>query len=174
MTFIDVLVNRISFNEIEASVYRKESNTDIYINWYSHAPLQWKIGILRNLITREKNINSTEDLLNLELEQLKTVFCNINDFPKNVVNNTIQHELSKSIKQQDVISDTKETCKNLKLILPYAGKQGAQLTSKMKKQLKKVLPDNLKTMVTYQSKKLLSKLPVKDKIDFQHQNNVVY
>ena len=102
------------------------------------------------------------------------MFCNINDFPKNVVNNIIQQELSKSIKQQDVISDTQENCKNLKLILPYAGKQGAQLTSKMKKQLRKVLPDNVKTMVTYQSKKLVSKFPVKDKIDFQHQNNVVY
>ena len=112
--------------------------------------------------------------LNLELEHLKTVFCNINDFPKNVVNNIIQQELSKSIKQQDVISDTQENCKNLKLILPYAGKQGEQLTSKMKKQLRKVLPDNVKTMVTYQSKKLVSKFPVKDKIDFQHQNNVVY
>ena len=29
-------------------------------------------------------------------------------------------------------------------------------------------------MVTYESKKLASKFPVKDKIDFQHQNNVVY
>ena len=105
---------------------------------------------------------------------MKAVFCNINDFPKNVVNNIIQQELSKSIKQQDVISDTQENCKNLELILPYAGKQGAQLTSKMKKQLRKVLPDNVKTMVTYQSKKLVSKFPVKDKIDFQHQNNVVY
>ena len=28
-------------------------------------------------------------------------------------------------------------------------------------------------MVTFQSKKLASKFPVKDKIDFQHQNNVV-
>ena len=102
------------------------------------------------------------------------MFCNINDFPKNVVNNIIQQELSKSIKQQDVISDNQENCKILKLILPYAGKQGAQLTSKMKKQLRKVLPDNVKTMVTYQSKKLVSKFPVKDKIDFQHQNNVVY
>ena len=36
-----------------------------------------------------------------------------------------------------------------------------------------MLPDNVKTMVTYQSKKLASKFPVKDKIDFQHQNNVV-
>ena len=52
-------------------------------------------------------------------------------------------------------------------------KQGAQLTSKMKKQLKNVLSDNVKTMVTYQSKKLVSKFPVKDKIDFRHKNNVV-
>ena len=44
----------------------------------------------------------------------------------------------------------------------------------MKKQLKKALPDNVKTMVTYQSKKLASKFPARDKIDFQHQNNVVY
>ena len=63
----------------------------------------------------------------------------------------------------------------MQLILSYAGKQGAQLTSKMKKLLKKVLlPDHVKTMVTYQSKKLASKFPVKDKIDFQHQNVVYY
>ena len=106
ITFLDVLINRISLNEIETNVYRKKSNTDIYINWYKHAPLQWKIRALQNLITRAKNISSTEDLLNHEIEHLKTVFCNINDFPKNVVNNIIQQELLKSLKQQDVISDS--------------------------------------------------------------------
>ena len=64
MTFLDVLINRICFNEIETRIYRKKSNTDIYINWYSHAPLQWKIGTVRNLITRAKSISSTEGLLN--------------------------------------------------------------------------------------------------------------
>ena len=109
--------------ELSSSVYRKKSNTDIYINWYSHAPSQWQIGTLRNLITRAKTITSTEDLLNQESEPLKTVFCNINNFPKQIViNNIIQQELLKSIKQQDVISDTQENCKNLQLILPYAGK----------------------------------------------------
>ena len=54
ITFLNVLINRINFSEIETSVYRKESNTDIYINWYSHAPLQWKIGTLQNLITMNK------------------------------------------------------------------------------------------------------------------------
>ena len=105
---------------------------------------------------------------------MKTVFCNINDFPKNVVNNIIQKQLLKPLKQQDVISDFQESCRNLQLILQSAGKHGTQLTSKIRKQLKKVLPDNVKTMVIYQSKKLTSKFPAKDKINFQDKNNVVY
>ena len=126
------------------------------------------------LSLEQKNISSTEDLLNHKIEHLTTAFCNINDFPKNVVNNIIQQELLKPLKVQDIISDSQKNFKNLQLILPCAGKQGTQRTSKMKKQLKKVLPDNVKTRVTYQSEKLASKFPVEDKIDFQHQNNVVY
>ena len=44
----------------------------------------------------------------------------------------------------------------------------------MKKHLKKTLPENVKTIITYQSKKLSSKFPTKDKTEFQHQNNLVY
>ena len=80
----------------------------------------------------------------------------------------------KPLEQVDVISDSRENCKNLQLTFRYAGKQGTQLTPKMKKQLKKVLRDNVKTMVTYQSKKLAKRFPVKNKIDFQRQDNVVY
>ena len=40
ITFFDLLINRISFNEIEGNVYKKKSNTDIYVNWYSHASSQ--------------------------------------------------------------------------------------------------------------------------------------
>ena len=61
------------------------------------------------------------------------MFCNINDFQKNVVNNIIQQKLSKLLKQQDAISDSQENCENLQLILPYAGRQETQLTSEMKK-----------------------------------------
>ena len=81
----------------------------------------------------------------------------------------------KSLKQEGVTSDIQENCKNLQLILAYAGKQGTKLTLEMKKQLKKLLPHNVKRKKeTFQKKKLGSKFPVKDKINFQHQNNVVY
>ena len=61
LAFLDVCVTRISKNEIETSLYRKAANTNIYINWYSHAPS--KTGTLRNLIERAKLISSTKLLL---------------------------------------------------------------------------------------------------------------
>ena len=59
-------------------------------------------------------------------------------------------------------------------MVPYCGNQGHKLLSKMKKQLKKTLPGDANTMISYKSTKLSTKSPVKDKTDFQHKNNVVY
>ena len=56
----------------------------------------------------------------------------------------------------------------------YSGNQGNKLLSKMKKQLKKTLSEDVNTMISYKSTKLSTKFPVKDKTDFQHKNNVVY
>ena len=42
----------------------------------------------------------------------------------------------------------------------------------MKKQLKKTLPDDVNTMISYKNTKLSTKFPVKDKTDFQHKNNI--
>ena len=46
ITFLDVLVKRIVANQIETCAHRKEASTNLYINWNSHAPMEWKIGTL--------------------------------------------------------------------------------------------------------------------------------
>ena len=43
ITFLDVLVKRTVANQIETCVHRKETSTDLYSNWNSHAPMEWKI-----------------------------------------------------------------------------------------------------------------------------------
>ena len=58
-------------------------------------------------------------------------------------------------------------------MVPYSGNQGHKLLSRMKKDLKKTLPEDVNTMISYKSTKLSTKFPVKDKTDFQHKNNVV-
>lgn len=44
----------------------------------------------------------------------------------------------------------------------------------MKKQLKRKLPEHMKTVITYKSTKLSTKLSVKNLTDFKHKNNIVY
>ena len=59
-------------------------------------------------------------------------------------------------------------------MLPYNGKQGKKLLSKMKKHLNKLLPTEVKTTVTYQGKKLGTEFQLKDKTKFHQQNNLIY
>ena len=59
-------------------------------------------------------------------------------------------------------------------MLPYNGKQGNKLLSKMKTHLNKSLPTEVKTKVTYQSKNLGTKFQLKDKIKFHQENNLAY
>ena len=59
---------------ISTKVYRKNTNTDIYINWKSFAPDNWKWGTLKTLVTRAFHICSTDKYLKEELEHITKVF----------------------------------------------------------------------------------------------------
>ena len=174
LTLLDVSARRTNDNKVETSVYRKATGTNIYLNWRSHAPLNWKISTLRNLIKRAKSINSSELLLRNEISYLRHIFTEYNDFPLKVVNNIIDQELSQPGQQETTKHQSKETQQTLPLMVPYSGNHGHKLRSKMKKQLNKRLPEDVNTMISYKSIKLSTKFPVKDKTDFQHKNNVVY
>ena len=47
--FSDVLFIRIS-DHIHAIVYRKETNSDLYLHWHAFAPISWKRRTLRMLV----------------------------------------------------------------------------------------------------------------------------
>ena len=75
--FIDILITRKK-SSIETTVYRKSTDTSIYLNWFSFAPNTWKQGTLKNLVYRAYNICSTEYLLRKELLHLeKKLFIKI-------------------------------------------------------------------------------------------------
>ena len=85
LAFLDVCVTRINKNEIQTSVYRKVTNTNIYINLYSHTPSNWKTWTLRNLIKRTKLISSTKLLLRNEIDYTQKFFIEYNDYSLKVV-----------------------------------------------------------------------------------------
>ena len=55
-SFLDVLVKRTSNNKFETSVFRKSTNTDIFVNWNTPSPTDWKIGTLKTLVKPTKTI----------------------------------------------------------------------------------------------------------------------
>ena len=74
---------------ISTKVYCINTNTDIYINWKSFAPNNWKWGTLKTLITRAFDIRSADEYLKEELEHIRTVFHHRNNYPLSVINKVI-------------------------------------------------------------------------------------
>ena len=57
--------------------------------------MQWKIGTLKNLVKRSIIICSDQHLLQIELDNLRKVFVEINDYLSKTVENIIKNELEK-------------------------------------------------------------------------------
>ena len=84
--FLDVFSTRTSNNEVELSANRIAINSNIYHNWCSHAPSNWKTWTL-NLIKWAKFICASEHLTN-EVNYINDIFTRYNHFPFKVVSNT--------------------------------------------------------------------------------------
>ena len=91
-----------------------------------------------------------------------------------VANRIIDQELSQPLEVEAVETKNHDIEQKIQLLVPCSGKQRHQLQSKMKKQLKRNLPDDMKTTISCKSTKLSTKFPVKDKTGFQHRHNIVY
>ena len=67
LAFLDVLLIR-NKDTIETTVSRKQTNSDIYLNWKSFSPTSWERGTLKTIIRRAYSIFSTPDYLQEELD----------------------------------------------------------------------------------------------------------
>ncbi|XP_071109907.1 uncharacterized protein [Haliotis cracherodii] len=83
LPFLDVRVEKDHQNRLQTSVYRKRTHTDQYLHHSSNHPPQVKSsrGIISTLARRAKNISSTPQLLEAELNLLRTVFTSYNIYP---------------------------------------------------------------------------------------------
>ena len=80
---------------ISTNVYRKVTNTDIFISWKSFAANNVKWGTLKTLVRRAYDVCSSDHYLGFELQQLKKVFHEQNDCPIWVINKVFKEFHSK-------------------------------------------------------------------------------
>ncbi|XP_046557557.1 uncharacterized protein LOC124266794 [Haliotis rubra] len=102
LPFLDVLVQKQE-NKLSTTVNRKPTHTDQYLHFTSNHPLQIKKGIISTLTRRAKNICSTTETLEIELNHLRHVFIRYNQYPLKLFNNVIRSTLNprdKSLRRQ--------------------------------------------------------------------------
>ena len=79
LAFLDILLH-LDGHDIITTVYRKVTNNDVYLNWYSFCPREWKRGTFRSLVQQAYIICSSLHLLKQELKHLEDVFVMNNNF----------------------------------------------------------------------------------------------
>ena len=182
LSFLDVTIERKDI--LETSVYRKKTNNNIYMNWFSYSPRSWKIGTLRNLVRRAIMISSDCNL-KTELDHLHRVFSEINQYPSNLTKSIIAEEIEKhristteqpveNIQSDENPPEEQEEVTMVHMNLPYGGEKGQQLVRKLQKSIKNNLKDKVRLRTTYTPCKLGSRFQVKDKTKLDHQHNVSY
>ena len=84
LPFLDVLIIK-NANKIGITVYRKPTNTDVYLNWNTHALTTWKRRTLRTILSCAYTICSSETYLNEEIKYIESTFEKVNNYPKYVI-----------------------------------------------------------------------------------------
>ena len=131
-------------NNITTTVYRKSTCNGIYLNLNAFAPATWKRVTLKTLVERVYVICSTDQRLEKELKYLEKAFHEKNNYPKHM------------------------------LVLPYQGKKGNFIIKSMRKRFKSLLPQYIVPTAVFAGSKLSSKLQVKDRTIFSHNDDIIY
>ena len=179
LPFLDVLIIK-NANKIDITVYRKPTNTDVYLNWNTHALTTWKRRTLRTILSCAYTICSSETYLNEEIKYIESTFEKVNNYPKYVITQLkrevkLKHTQNMNIERSTINQTTQnEQDKRHLLVLPYAGNKGEKILKSMNKFSTRVLPCNVKTCTAYSGTKLSSKFQLKDQTKKDHQHDVVY
>lgn len=185
ISFLDVLISRKLDGSFDTEVFRKKTDSSIYINWDAFACRSWKIGTLKGLFRRAFLVCSTEKSLEGEIKHLKYVFTTINGYPSRVVSDTL-HEVKVKLTTIDKSqpaseddqsnpeeNDGEDLCTPY-ICLPYKGSSGDKVIKKFKNTLSNALPNRIKPRFVYKGTKIGSFFSVKDKIDKSHRSDLVY
>ena len=140
LAFLDVLVTRdVTTDKYTTTIYRKPTNTNLYLLYESNQCRRYKIGLIRTLTIRILLICSTQKYITEELKTMKQTLIN-NGYPEHLIKRGIkQGEITaKRIKDNTKIEKKQE--KALFLTFSYYGNESAEFAKKVKKICKRFLP----------------------------------
>ncbi|XP_070573727.1 uncharacterized protein [Ptychodera flava] len=118
--FLDTLIVRRDDGSVKLLLYRKKTHTDQYLNFASHHPLHHKLGVIRTLLDRSKNIITLEEDRIKEEEHIKMALsrCGYPDWSIKKVQEEMEGRVEKKSKSKQESGEKKKG----QVVIPYVEK----------------------------------------------------
>ena len=165
LPFLYILLIRRGTN-IEMTVYRKGTNSAIYLNWNSFSQVTWKRGTLKTLFNRAYIECSTDYLLKKELDHLRYGFQEHNMHPKWIIK-----QVAKQVKDQNIhcnadkttisVNELPTSSKSHTLVLPYNGQKVEHLVRSWRKDIHCMLSEYIMLTLSLEPNIITSKIQLK-------------
>ena len=177
MSFLDFLFIRDD-EKINTSFSRKDTYNDLYLHWDSFSPISWTRVTRKSLISGAYMICFNQRLVEKELKHLKNTFHKKNGYPLWMINQVME-TVKETINIETISTDQLGTLeanndKLHSLILPYVGPKGKNIIKSMNNNIQRILPNNVRTRITYTGRKLGTKFQIKDLTKNQHEHDLIY
>ena len=175
LSFLDILLDN-GHPSIVTSVYRKKTFTGLLTNYFSFAPLNYKLGLVRTLLDRVYKINNSWVGFHLDVKKL-IFLLRKNCFPSWVIDKIIHRYLSKkmnpSLTGRDASSNSGKTSTHF-YKLSYVGRFSEIAQTKLRQLLKHYCKADLDIKLVFSTFKLRNMFSVKDSVPQGLRSRVVY
>jgi hypothetical protein len=142
LAFLDVLIIRNNIdNKYNTTIYRKPTNTDLYLLYESNQCREYKLSLIRTLVIRILAICSTIELKKDELILMRKTL-KINGYPEHLINRGIREAeaiTKKKLAQQQQTQQPQQK-KKVYFLLSYYGQESTIFAYKIKRLCRKLLP----------------------------------
>ena len=175
-TFLDILLIRNS-DYVHTTVYRKETKNDLYLHWYVYSPIFWKRGTIKTLVNRAYIICSNNNYLQQKVKHLERVFHIQNDYRMWIIRQIIKDvkENKRTLLSTQIDAPLKTlsmTEKYTPLCVSPAGATGNTMLKSINRCIKRIVPNDVNTQITYTGHKIKMKLPKFINMICKHRQNI--
>ena len=171
ISFLDISVTRLN-NKLATSLYCKKTFSGVYLNFNSFLPMDYKKGLINNLLFRAYNICADYVTLHNEIEFLKSIWQR-NSFPLFFIDNCIKKILDKLFIKRNISSEVSKK-RQVFICLEFLGKISLQ----SKKQLAVIFrtcQKNVKLNAVFRSSnRIRNAFRFKDQIPKYMNSNMIY
>ena len=173
LSFLDVLIKRLTDGSISTSIYRKDTFSGLYMKYNSFVPPQFKRSLVYGLLNRCWRICSSYELFKQEYEFVKQLLI-CNGFPVQFINRQFKNFMSKKVNRELPLPSFGPEKRQVFLFLPYCGINSIKLKRQLERLINAISPWSKLCVVFKPIYRLKSLSKLKSNIPLLNRSNVIY